>query len=79
MNESDFNAEVKKLLHECNSMQCPDCGGIHHVSFKALPDGSVSVPEFKEDLFGAPCFGYKRFIIDSINTLKRRYNKDVRP
>lgn len=76
---NDFEKEIRRLESECNSMECPDCGGLHQVRFKVLPDGSVSEPVFSKGLSGNPCFGYVRFVIDSLNSLTSRYSRGERP
>lgn len=74
MDIQKLQRDVNRLLRDCNSMQCPDCGGLHQVRFRALPDGTISEPCFEMGIFGAPCWGYKHFVTDSINNLQKRYN-----
>ena len=74
MEYSKLERDVRELRDQLNSIECPECGGLHGVHFRLRGDGRLSEPVFERGFFGAPCWGYRRLVIDSLNSLKRRYN-----
>ena len=79
MKEDSLKTEIERFVAECNSMECPDCGGVHKVKVRLLPDGTIYGPEFMHTVYNVPCFGYKRLVHDTINSLKRRYHIGENP
>lgn len=73
MDFEKFHREASRLRSFCNSMECPDCGGLHQVYFRALPSGEVTEPVFERGIFGAPYIGYIFFVKDRIRALQSRY------
>lgn len=69
MNEDELRQEIRKLEALCNSIECPDCGGVHHVRINHVG----IFPEFVGGLLITACDGYKRLVNQKINILKSRY------
>lgn len=79
MNEfNELRGRLRALEREANSMECPDCGGLHQCRLTLLKDWSI-VESFGRGLLGDPCFGYKSFVIQRVRDLKMRYNIPLEP
>lgn len=77
---SEFNGlseRLRALEREVNSMQCPDCGGLHQCRLR-FRNGNILV-QFERGLFGAPCWGYTSFVHQRIRDLKAQYNIPLEP
>lgn len=74
MNEKeydDFRHELGELRKWFNSMQCPDCGGLHTVRLSPHKDGTVS--RYPIDGLWPVCSGYTDLVNQSIRTLQSKY------
>ena len=74
---NELKADLLILEREANSMQCPDCGGLHQCRLFLL-NGNILV-KFERGLLGVPCFGYKSFVPQRIRDLKSQYNLPLLP
>ncbi len=69
---NQINKELKKVQRLFNSMECPDCGGLHQCRLRCIANGSISIT-FINGLLCEPCWGYKSMVHKRVNELENHH------
>lgn len=73
----EIKERLRSLEREFNSMQCPDCGGLHQCRLRFT--GGDIVVSFRRESLGLLCWGYTSFVNQSVRDLKAQYNIPLEP
>lgn len=63
--------KIKQLEHHFNTMQCPDCGGIHQCRLYKDAFNEILVT-FIESKLSKSCWGYRAEVQKQINALENK-------
>lgn len=69
----NIQEELNKLQRDFNSMECPDCGGLHQCRLHDIDNKNIQIT-FMKDLDGEPCWGYKSMVHKTIEEFKNKYH-----
>lgn len=66
----EIQKELNKIRKHLNSMECPDCGGLHQCRLHYIDNKIVQIT-FINGLL-EPCCGYKSMVYKAIDDFKKQ-------